>query len=55
LQKLTGVLSSSPIRSVALITASALVRLVEDSIRFRSGFSLADFERQLFAHKIIDA
>jgi hypothetical protein len=37
-----------------LIAASALMRLVEDSIRGRSKFSLGDFERQLFAHKIID-
>jgi hypothetical protein len=35
------------------LTASALMRLVEDSIRDRSKFSLGDFERQLFAHKII--
>jgi hypothetical protein len=55
LKKLPDALSTSPIRSVNLITASALMRLVEDSIRGRSKFSLGDFERQLFAHKIIDA
>ncbi len=54
LRKLTDALSVSPIRSVNLIAASALMRLVEDSIRGRSKFSLGDFERQLFAHKIID-
>ena len=53
LRKLTDALSSSPIRSANLLTASALMRLVEDSIRDRSKFSLGDFERQLFAHKII--
>jgi Holliday junction resolvase len=55
LNKLTDALSSSPIRSVQLLTASALMRLVEESIRGRSKFLLSDFERQLFAHKIIDA
>lgn len=53
LRKLTDALSSSPIRSANLLTASALMRLVEDSIRDRSKFSLSDFEPQLFAHKII--
>jgi hypothetical protein len=55
LKKLTETLSSSPIRGVNLLTASALMNLVEDSIHGRSKFSLGDFERQLFAHKIIDA
>jgi hypothetical protein len=54
LPKLTRALSASPIRSANLLTASALMRLVEDSIRNRSKFSLGDFERQLFANKIID-
>lgn len=54
LGKLTNALSSSPIRSANLLTASALMRLVEDSIRNRSKFSLGDFERQLFAHKVIE-
>jgi hypothetical protein len=53
LKKLTEYLSGSPIRSVDLLTASALMRLVEESIRDRSGFSLTDFERQLFGNKII--
>jgi hypothetical protein len=55
LNKLTDALSSSPIRSVQLLTASALMRLVEESIRGRSKFLLSDFERELFAHKIVDA
>ncbi|HVZ09731.1 hypothetical protein [Rhodopila sp.] len=42
------------IRSANLVTASALMRLVEDSIRDWSKFSLGDFERQLFAHKVIE-
>jgi hypothetical protein len=53
LKKLTDALSVSPIRSANLLTAAALMRLVEDSIRDRSKFSLGDFERQIFAHKII--
>jgi hypothetical protein len=55
LGKLTNALSSSPIRSANLLPALALMRLVEDSIRNRSKFSLGDFERQLFAHKVIEA
>jgi hypothetical protein len=53
LKKLTEYLSGSPIRSVDLITASALIRLVEESIRYRSTFSLVDFEKHLFGNKII--
>jgi hypothetical protein len=53
LRKLIDALSASLMRSANLLTASALMRLVEDSIRDRSKFSLGEFERQLFAHKII--
>jgi len=31
------------------------MRMVEDGIRGRSEFLLGDFERRLFAHKMIDA
>jgi len=55
LGKLTDYLSTSPIRSVNLITARALMRLVENSIRERSKFSIAQFEQQLFGHKIMEA
>ena len=55
LKKLTEYLSDSPIRSVDLITAAALMRLVEESIRERSRFSLSDFSQQLFGNKIIAA
>jgi len=55
LKKLTDYLSDSPIRSVDLITASALMRLVEESIRERSRFSLSDLGQQLFGNKIIAA
>ena len=53
LKKLTEYLSDSPIRSVDLITASALMRLVEESIRERNKFSLSDLGQQLFGNKII--
>lgn len=55
LRKLTEYLSDSPIRSIDLITASALMRLVEDSIKERSRFALSDFGQQLFGNKIIAA
>src|SRR6266567_318876 len=48
LEKLTEFLSDSPIRSVNLVSASALMRLVEESIRERATFKLGDLERQLF-------
>jgi hypothetical protein len=54
LRRLTDAQSSSPIRTANLISAKALMCLVENSIRDRSKFSLTDFERQLFAHKIIE-
>ncbi len=53
LEKLTEALSDSPIRSVNLLSASALMRLVEESIRERATFKLADLERQFFRNKII--
>ena len=52
-QQLTQYLSDSPIRSITLITASALMRIVEESIRDRSRFSLIDFEKELFAKRVI--
>jgi hypothetical protein len=53
LNKLTAYLADSPIRSVDLITASALMRIVEESIHERSKFSLEQFSQHLFGHKII--
>lgn len=55
LKKLTDSLSASPIRSANLVTASTLMRLVEDSIRDRRKFALAEFERQLFTQEISDS
>jgi hypothetical protein len=52
LKKLTAYLADSPIRSVDLITASALMRIAEDSILERSKFSLEQLGQQLFGHKM---
>lgn len=53
LGKLTEYLSESPARSVDMITATALMGIVEESIRERSTFTLSNFEKQLFGNKII--
>jgi len=55
LQKLAEYLSETPIRSVVMITAKALMRRVEDSIKNRSQFSLGDFGKEIFGNKIISA
>ena len=55
LKRLAEYLSSTPIRSIAMITARALMRMVEGSIRNRSEFSLADFAREIFGNKIISS
>ena len=55
LKKLTEYLSESPARSVEMITAAALIRIVEESIRERSTFTLSAFEKQLFGNKIISS
>jgi hypothetical protein len=36
-----------------MITARALMRMVEESIRNRNQFSLSDFGKQMFGNKII--
>ena len=53
LEQLAKYLSDSPIRGVSMITARALMRMVEESIRNRSQFSLSDFGKQMFGNKII--
>ena len=45
LDKLTHYLVDSVIRSADLVTARALIRLVQDSIRERSTFRLSDLDR----------
>ncbi len=53
LTRLTEYLSESPIRSDAMVTARSLLKLVEESIRERSHFTLADLDKKLFGNKII--
>jgi hypothetical protein len=53
LKQLADYLSDSPLRGVSMITARALIRMVEESIRNRSQFSLSDFGKQVFGNKII--
>jgi len=53
LKQLSDYLSDSPLRSISMITARALMRMVEESIRDRSRFSLSDFGKQIFGNKII--
>ncbi|HLZ51743.1 MAG TPA: hypothetical protein VKP61_13410 [Candidatus Acidoferrum sp.] len=53
LKKLTDALADSPIRSVSLVTAPALMHMVEESIRNRSEYSLTELEREFFGNKII--
>ncbi|HLD69618.1 MAG TPA: hypothetical protein VJA17_02535 [Candidatus Omnitrophota bacterium] len=55
LQQLMAYLVDSPIRSVDLITPSALIRIVEESIRERHSFSLAQIDKLFFGNKIINA
>lgn len=54
-QKLADYLAGSDVRGITLLGAEALMRIVEGSIRDRSSFTLAHFERTLFGTKLIDA
>jgi len=53
LKQLAEYLSDSPLRSISMITARALMRIVEESIRNRSQFSLSIFGKEIFGNKII--
>ena len=53
LRKLGDYVSQTPIRSVVMITARALIRMVEESIRDRSKFSVNELTKQMFGNKII--
>jgi hypothetical protein len=55
LKKLGDYLSQTSIRSVDMITAGALMRMVEESIRERSTYSLAKITAELFGSKVISA
>lgn len=52
-EKLRQYMVDSPIRGIALLTVSALLKLVEDSIRDRSRFALRDLEPELSRNGII--
>lgn len=53
LKKLTEYLADSPVRGAVFITAKALMRIVEESIRERHRFRLADIDKLLFSNKVI--
>ena len=53
LTKFTAFLANTLIRSVTMLTARALMRIVEDSIKGRSRFSLSEIEKQFFGHRVI--
>ncbi len=52
-KQLADTLTGSPIRGFALMTARALIRIVEESIRDRYRFSLSDLEKLLFGNPIL--
>lgn len=54
LEKLAGFMTGTPIRSVAFIEVEALMRLVNDSIRRRREFRLAEVDQLLFGNKILE-
>ncbi len=54
LDKLAGFMTGTPVRSVAFIEASALMRLVDDSIARRREFRLVEVDKLLFGNKIVE-
>jgi hypothetical protein len=53
LQQLTAYLTDSPpIRSVDLISARALIRIVEESIRNRHSSTLSSLDKLFFGNKV---
>lgn len=54
LDKLAGVMTGTPIRSVVFMEAAALMRLVHESIARRREFRLSDIDQLLFGNKIIE-
>jgi len=55
LKRLGDYLLTTSIRSIAMITARALMRMVEDSIKDRSHFSLEEFAKEIYGNRIIAA
>lgn len=54
LEKLAGLMTGTPIRSVVFIEAVALMRLVHESVVRRREFRLSDIDQLLFGNKIIE-
>ena len=55
LKKLGDYLSATAVRSVVMLNAGALMRMVEESIRDRGQFSLTGLTKELFGNRIIAA
>jgi hypothetical protein len=53
LDKLAGVMTGTPIRSIVFLEAQALMRLVNESIHRRREFRLNEIDSSLFGNKII--
>jgi hypothetical protein len=53
LEKLAEYLRGSEVRGITLLSAAALMRIVEDSIRKRESFTLAEFEKTLVGTRIV--
>ncbi len=54
LDKLAGFMTGTPIRSVVFVEVEALMRLIDDSIRRRREFRLAEIDQLLFGNKILE-
>jgi hypothetical protein len=53
LKKLGESLTVSEVRGITFLCPSALMRIVEDSIRERLSFTLGEFEKTLFGNRIV--
>jgi len=53
LRKLAEYLAASEVRGITFFNASALMRVLEDSIRERASFTLGEFEKMLFGNRIV--
>ncbi len=53
LEKLAEYLRGSEVRGITLLSAAALMRIVEDSIRKRASFTLSEFEETLVGNRIV--
>jgi hypothetical protein len=51
--KLANYLAGSDVRGIAFLSAASVMRIVEESIRDRAAFTLAEFEKVLFGSRIL--